>query len=361
MGILEATAAYERWLASRLPLVRPDLRAKHEAMAEGVFPFLRATFYRWAQVWPDVCRELAGAPRVLAVGDLHVENFGTWRDAEGRLIWGVNDFDEACPQPYTNDLVRLAASAILAVREDHLGCDPHAACDAVLDGYSGALAEGGEPFVLAEHHRWLRRLVEGNLRDPTRFWTKLTGLPTVRGPVPSSVRRALTDDLPEGGLGGRIVHRRAGLGSLGRRRFMLLSPWGASFIAREAKELTESAWSMLASEPEVGGIGYETISARAVRVVDPFVRLSCTWIVRRLSPDCSRIELRDLPRERDELRLLQAMGRETANLHLGSPRARKGVLRDLARRHPGWLRAGAVSMAESTVQDWKDWRRRPRM
>jgi len=32
---------------------------------------------------------------VLAVGDLHVENFGTWRDAEGRLIWGVNDFDES--------------------------------------------------------------------------------------------------------------------------------------------------------------------------------------------------------------------------------------------------------------------------
>jgi len=36
---------------------------------------------------------------VLAVGDLHVENFGTWRDAEGRLIWGVNDFDEAWRLP----------------------------------------------------------------------------------------------------------------------------------------------------------------------------------------------------------------------------------------------------------------------
>ena len=31
----------------------------------------------------------------LSVGDLHVENFGTWRDSEGRLIWGINDFDEA--------------------------------------------------------------------------------------------------------------------------------------------------------------------------------------------------------------------------------------------------------------------------
>jgi hypothetical protein len=39
--------------------------------------------------------ENAGAPVVTGVGDLHVENFGTWRDADARLVWGVNDFDEA--------------------------------------------------------------------------------------------------------------------------------------------------------------------------------------------------------------------------------------------------------------------------
>ena len=55
---------------------------------------------------------------MLGVGDLHVENFGTWRDAEGRLIWGINDFDEACPMPYTIDLVRLAASADLAIKRN---------------------------------------------------------------------------------------------------------------------------------------------------------------------------------------------------------------------------------------------------
>ena len=83
-------------------------------MREGVFPFFRATFYRWVQVWSGICSELVSAPEVLAIGDLHVENFGTWRDREGRLIWGVNDFDEAYPLPYTNDLVRLAASAEIA-------------------------------------------------------------------------------------------------------------------------------------------------------------------------------------------------------------------------------------------------------
>src|SRR4029077_12321819 len=101
------TARYETWLAARIPLIRAELELKHRAMSAGTFPFLRATFYRWAECWRATVGDAAEPPLVLAVGDLHVENFGTWRDAEGRLIWGVNDFDEAWPLPYTNDLIRL--------------------------------------------------------------------------------------------------------------------------------------------------------------------------------------------------------------------------------------------------------------
>src|SRR5437016_5296507 len=124
MDIKKATGAYEAWLAAKIPLIGADLDLKHQRMTEGAFPFLRATYYRWVQLWPQVCPELAGAPLVLGVGDLHVENFGTWRDSEGRLIWGVNDFDEAFRTPYTSDLVRLAVSAALAVRENRLASVP---------------------------------------------------------------------------------------------------------------------------------------------------------------------------------------------------------------------------------------------
>ncbi len=51
---------------------------------------------------------------VLAVGDLHVENYGTWRDPEGRWVWGINDFDEAFPMAFTIDLVRLSTSTLFA-------------------------------------------------------------------------------------------------------------------------------------------------------------------------------------------------------------------------------------------------------
>jgi uncharacterized protein (DUF2252 family) len=86
---------------------------------------------------------LGSAPRVLSIGDLHIENFGTWRDKEGRLIWGVNDFDEAYPLPYTNDLVRLAASAEIADATNDLRIKPNEACEAILTGYTKAIKSAG--------------------------------------------------------------------------------------------------------------------------------------------------------------------------------------------------------------------------
>ncbi len=143
-------------------------------MGQDVFSFLRATFYRWMQLWPEVCANEERAPQVLAVGDLHVENFGTWRDVEGRLVWGINDFDEAYELPYTIDLVRLAASAHVAIRESRLKIAAKDACVAILAGYNRGLETGGLPFVLADEHQWLRQMVTGVLRDPIQFWKSWT-------------------------------------------------------------------------------------------------------------------------------------------------------------------------------------------
>jgi uncharacterized protein (DUF2252 family) len=145
LNIHKATRRYEGWLGGQIPLIAQDLRLKHTLMRQAVFPFLRGTFYRWCQLWPEVCPEVAGAPVVLAVGDLHVENFGTWRDREGRLVWGINDFDEVAVMPYTMDLVRLAASACMALEAGHLRTDAEGACDSILTGYREALKGGRAP------------------------------------------------------------------------------------------------------------------------------------------------------------------------------------------------------------------------
>lgn len=71
-------------------------------------------------------------------------------------------------------------------------------------------------------------------------------------------------------------------------------------------------------------------------------------------PDCSRIELFALPKERDELRLLQAMGWETANIHLGSAKPRT-LAADLKKRPQGWLMQAARKMEKAVMADFEDY------
>ena len=356
MKIVKATRSYENWLGKRITLLEGDLERKHAAMAQDVFPFLRATFYRWMQLWPEVCERERGAPKVLAVGDLHVENFGTWRDAEGRLVWGINDFDEAYELPYTIDLVRLAASSHIAIREARLKIGPKDACDAILNGYRKGLESGGRPLALAEDHPWLRSMMTGVLRDPPRYWQKLESLPTWKQPVPKSACKAIERMLPERGLEYRVVHRIAGLGSLGRERYVAIAIYRGGRIAREAKALAPSACVWADAENKSERICYQEILDRAVRAIDPFVHLKGRWIVRRLAPDCSRVELTLMPEKRDESKLLHAMGFETANVHLGTPRSTRAIIRDLATRTRHWLHEAAAGMVKATTEDWRQWR-----
>jgi Uncharacterized protein conserved in bacteria (DUF2252) len=330
------------------------LRLKHVEMKVGLFPFLRATYYRWAEVWPEVCKDLTSAPEALSVGDLHVENFGTWRDTEGRLIWGINDFDEASWLPYTNDLVRLVASVHVAILADHMALDRKQAAVAVLEGFQKALNEGGHAFVLAENHPALREMARHRLREPERYWQKLTTLPPLIGKIPSSARNAIRRMLPQPDVPHVIMHRVGGVGSLGRQRFLAIGDWHGGKIAREAKALLPSAcgWAGKASKK----ILYQQILDHAVRCPDPWVRLRGSWIVRRLAPDCSRIELAALPTERDEIKLLIAMGYETANVQIGTAK-RRVILKDLKKRPNGWLYNAARLMVDAVQADWEQWRK----
>ncbi len=355
MNIIKSTHKYEDWLRRHTTVLDPDLRLKHQLMKKSVFMFLRATYYRWAQVWPELCSESATAPRVLAVGDLHIENFGTWRDMEGRLIWGVNDFDEASELPCSNDLIRLAVSAFLAIEENHLGISKKSACEAILDGYMDGLKAGGRPYVLEEENNWLRRIALGELRDPVHFWKKMDSLPPVKGAIPVTAVDALEHLLPEKTLACRIVRRVAGLGSLGHQRLVAVAAWRGGRIAREAKALVPSACYWAAGGDGTPEILYQAIISRAARCPDPFLQLRGKWIVRRLSPHCCRLELEAMPADRDELKLLQAMGGETANIHLGTAGAAAQIQRYLKRRSSRWLHTAAKEMAKVVSADWRAW------
>lgn len=354
-AVVDATRSYEAWLGRQVAVVGPDLEHKHREMAAATFPFLRATYYRWAELFRATCGELLDAPVVLAVGDLHIENFGTWRDSEGRLVWGINDFDEAWPLPYTNDLVRLATSVRIASRASEwiaFGT----ACEAITAGYSEALRRGGLPLVLEERHRALRTQAVERLASAARFWAALERLPVAPAAAGRGVIGRLKAQLPHPGRRVPLRRRRAGLGSLGHPRLVALSEWRGGRVAREAKAMVGSANAWLESPARARPrLRYAEIVRRAVRDPDPFLQVEGGWVIRRLSPDCSRIELASLPSKKDQQDWLQAMGWETANIHLGTRGAAGRILADLGARDPGWLKAAAKRMAKVTRQDRRDW------
>jgi hypothetical protein len=210
--------------------------------------------------------------------------------------------------------------------------------------------------VLAERYRWLRDLAIARLKDQRPFWDHLRAMRTASAPL-ATPRRLLRAAMPARGLEVRIVQRRAGLGSLGRVRLVALASWRGGMIAREAKPLAPSAWLWAADAP-LRAPRYGEIIRRVVRVPDPFLSVHGKWLLRRLAPDCSRIELASLPHGRDEDRLLWMMGWETANMHLGTPRSARAIHADLTSRKGNWLPKAAARMAQAIGRDWRRWRKR---
>lgn len=357
VNIQQATRSYESWMRRCTTIVETDLRSKHEQMRNDLFMFFRGTFYRWAQLWPAVCADLRHAPKVIAVGDLHVNSFGTWRDSEGRLAWGVDDFDDSYPLPYSNDLVRMVASLKIVNDLGDLNISLKSGCEIILQGYEKALKAGGRPIVLAEHETTLEQLGIEAIEPPKDFWEKLNRRPVVRHGMPRDAKQALEKTLPEKNLAYKAVLRKAGMGSLGQQRFVAIAQWDGGCIAREAKAIVPSSCMWLDGHTSGRNSYYEQAIESAVRAHDPFQKVVGRWIIRRLSPDSNPVEIACLPKVRDEETLLHAMGSEAANVHLGSKRQVKSILKDLHRRRPNWLRSAGKDMAKAIEKEWKDYRK----
>jgi hypothetical protein len=356
MNIVEATRRYEAWLGEAVPLIPRDIKRKHETMRDSAFGFLRATYYRWAQQFPKVCPHAAKAPALLIVGDLHLENFGPWRDGEARLAWGVNDFDEAHRGSYANDLVRLTASALVAIGEGSLYIGERHAASAILQGYAQSMAqELGRPFVLEEDNTHLRAIAMSDGRSPKKFWKKILANKAMT--PPAEVQDLLMEHLPKGAPDLAFRRRVAGAGSLGLPRFVATRLLDGSWTGREAKARAPSAHAW-ATNGQHDPSHTPTLVARATRPNDPFLHVGDRWIVRRLAPHCENIELADIADAVERREVLTAMGRETANIHRGTRGARARILKHLDRQKDGWLYDAAGAMAESVRKDWKAWRKR---
>ncbi|GAA2492096.1 DUF2252 domain-containing protein [Streptomyces gobitricini] len=157
-------------------------RVKFRKMAGSAFAFYRGAACLF---YADLGREQHGGAyldertaRVWIHGDLHAENFGTYMDANGRLVFNVNDFDEAYVGPFTWDLKRLSASLALVgyskALSDEQITELVRICAAAYRERVHALAKGTGSSGVPELPPFTLDTAEGPLLDALRDARSLT-------------------------------------------------------------------------------------------------------------------------------------------------------------------------------------------
>lgn len=134
------------------------LALKYRAMQRDSFAFLRGTAHLFYQDWPRET-SLNDAPLAWLCGDLHLENFGSYKGDNRLCYFDINDFDEAALAPCTWDLARFLCSLLVGAQT--LGVEQSQAlrlCEGFLDHYCRELGEGKA--------RWIERATAtGMIRD----------------------------------------------------------------------------------------------------------------------------------------------------------------------------------------------------
>ena len=136
--------------------------------------------------------------------------------------------------------------------------------------------------------------------------------------------------------------------------WIAMAQWQGAPVVREAKAVLPSSWHRVAGRG-AARIRCGEIAAGRFRAADPWHRLDGNIVVRRLSPNNRKIEADKNARDLLAPAMLEVMGLELANVHLGTRDNRAAIERDLQRRKPGWLHAFARAMAAATQRDFRDW------
>jgi len=152
-------------LAAEKGRVRELLPLRHGRMARSAFTFYRGAALTMAS---DLASTAVSGLRVQCCGDAHLSNFGGFATPERRVIFSINDLDETLPAPWEWDVKRLAASFVVACRDNSLSdaCARDVAATCVRT-YREAMAEFGEMKTL---ELWYESLMADDLvagiKDP---------------------------------------------------------------------------------------------------------------------------------------------------------------------------------------------------
>jgi len=263
------------------------LLLKYRAMRASPFAFLRGSCHLFYSRLPGT-GIFKTAPLAWACGDLHLENFGSYKGDNRFVYFDVNDFDESALAPASWDLVRLLTSlrvgaGTLAVTEAHA----QALCQHFLDAYAAALVHGKAYWVERELAQGLVRELLDGLRDRPRagFLDSRTRLKRGRRLLQADGRKALpATDLQRATVTAfmrafaesqpdpdfysvlDVARRVAGTGSLGVDRFAILVQGKGSPDGNYILDLKQALPSSLLPNLKVRQPRWKTEAHRIVAV-----------------------------------------------------------------------------------------------
>ena len=339
-------------------------RGKFRKMASSAFAFYRGSACLY---YADVSRDAdpfaqGEASRVWIQGDLHAANFGTYMNSEGRLVFDVNDFDEAYVGPFTWDVHRLAASLALLGYEKALSDDE---ITEMIQVVARSYAVQVERFASAEHTgsfaltlantrgELLEILQSARLNTRVALLDELTTIESydrrfrLGGPVQgldATARDAVQaafdqylETIPAGKLQKRInyrvkdivAHRGVGIGSAGLPSYNLLVEGRTEALENDIviymKQANVAAPSRVIDDDRIHGYfqhhGHRTVvSQRALQAYsDPWLGYTeldgVGQLVAEVGPYDSDLDWTDINEIDAILELLESLGRAMAKIH----------------------------------------------
>jgi uncharacterized protein (DUF2252 family) len=223
------------------------LHLKYQRMRVNQFAFFRGTCHLFYEDWPTDT-SLNQAPATWICGDLHLENFGSFKGTDRQIYFDINDFDEAAFAPCTWDLTRFLTSVLVAAHTLDLKIkDAEKLCILYLDIYRQALTNKKPKSVRADNtsnddngmiHDLFQQLQDRKRQDFLDERTEVKGKrrqiridPEKAMPLSERERSHLqsflhtwaeTQENPAFFDCLDVVERIAGLGSVGLKRYLLL-------------------------------------------------------------------------------------------------------------------------------------------
>jgi uncharacterized protein (DUF2252 family) len=385
----------ERIVAFNVGREPERLRLKYDAIRSGAFRFLRGTCHLFYEDWPKRS-PLNSAPRTWISGDLHLENFGSYKGDDRIIYFDINDFDEAVLAPCTFELARFATSVLLGAQG--FGAGRSQATELVrrfLDAYAEALGRGKarrverlvaegmvrellDALLLRTRRELLDRRTErrGGRRQLKLDRRALAASPAQRRAVSGLLKAyARTQQRPAFFRVLDVARRVAGTGSLGVQRYVVLVEGKGSPDNNYLLDLKEARPSALATyvpcrQPRWGSEAERVVATQdRMQAVAPALLHAVTlerkgFILRELQPSEDRLSLSDCRGRMSKLEsVMRTMGKVAAWSQLRSAGRQGSAIADeliaFAGRS-GWqgdVLKYAQSYAPRVTADWQAFRK----